>query len=107
MTVDEQSVAKGLYNLQNIRENSEQQVEILQSVMHPKTESKSKKLALETLVKEQEIFELIEPSTDINDVVLDVKVKKLLDAILKQVDRRVLARLSSWGIKSRDRKSTR
>lgn len=26
MTVDEQSVAKGLYNLQNIRENSEQQV---------------------------------------------------------------------------------
>jgi len=43
--------------------------EILQSVMHPKTESKSKKLALETLVKEQEIFELIEPSTDINDVV--------------------------------------
>ncbi len=30
--------------------------EILQSVMHPKTESKSKKLALETLVKEQEIF---------------------------------------------------
>lgn len=75
--------------------------EILQSVMHPKTESKSKKLALETLVKEQEIFELIEPSTDINDVVLDVKVKELLDAILKQVDRRVLARLSSWGIKSR------
>ena len=75
--------------------------EILQSVMHPKTQSKSKKLALETLVKEQEIFELIEPSTDINDVVLDVKVKELLDAILKQVDRRVLARLSSWGIKSR------
>ncbi|WP_299027259.1 ATP-binding protein [uncultured Campylobacter sp.] len=75
--------------------------EILQSVMHPKTESKSKKLALETLVKEQEIFELIEPSTDINDVVLDVKVKELLDAILKQVDRRVLARLSNWGIKSR------
>ena len=75
--------------------------EILQSVMHPKTERKSKKLALETLVKEQEIFELIEPSTDINDVVLDVKVKELLDAILKQVDRRVLARLSSWGIKSR------
>lgn len=75
--------------------------EILQSVMHPKTESKSKKLALGTLVKEQEIFELIEPSTDINDVVLDVKVKELLDAILKQVDRRVLARLSSWGIKSR------
>ena len=75
--------------------------EILQSVMHPKTESKSKKLALETLVKEQEIFELIEPSTDINDVVLDVKVKELLDAILKQVDCHVLARLSSWGIKSR------
>ena len=75
--------------------------EILQSVMHPKNEKKGKKIALDTLVKEQEIFELIESSTDINDVVLDVKVKELLDAILKQLDRRVLARLSSWGIKSR------
>ena len=75
--------------------------EILQNVMHPKNEKKGKKIALDTLVKEQEIFELIESSTDINDVVLDVKVKELLDAILKQLDRRVLARLSSWGIKSR------
>lgn len=75
--------------------------EILQSVMHPKNEKKGKKIALDTLVKEQEIFELIESSTDINDVVLDVKVKELLYAILKQLDRRVLARLSSWGIKSR------
>jgi len=32
MTVDEQSVAKGLYNLQNIRENSEQQVSFERAV---------------------------------------------------------------------------
>ncbi|MGP1486052.1 MAG: ATP-binding protein [Campylobacter sp.] len=74
--------------------------EILQSIMHPKNEKKGK-IAIETLVKEQEIFELIEPTTSIEDVVLNEKTKELLDAILKQVDKKVLARLSSWGIKSR------
>ncbi|WP_170018773.1 ATP-binding protein [Campylobacter sp. RM16190] len=75
--------------------------DILQRIMHPKNEKKSKKLELASIVKEQEIFELIEPATSIDDVVLNDKTKELLDAILKQVDKKVLARLSSWGIKSR------
>ncbi|QCD53360.1 ATP-binding protein [Campylobacter sp. RM16192] len=75
--------------------------DVLQRIMHPKNEKKSKKLELASIVKEQEIFELIEPATSIDDVVLNDKTKELLDAILKQVDKKVLARLSSWGIKSR------
>ncbi|QKG28484.1 ATP-binding protein [Campylobacter sp. RM16187] len=75
--------------------------DVLQRIMHPKNEKKSKKLELASIVKEQEIFELIEPATSIDDVVLSDKTKELMDAILKQVDKKVLARLSSWGIKSR------
>ncbi|WP_169976371.1 MULTISPECIES: ATP-binding protein [unclassified Campylobacter] len=75
--------------------------DILQRIMHPKNEKKSKKLELASIVKEQEIFELIEPATSIDDVVLNDKTKELMDAILKQVDKKVLTRLSSWGIKSR------
>lgn len=75
--------------------------DILQSIMHPKNEKKSKKLELASIVKEQEIFELIEPMTSIEDVVLNDKTKELMDAILKQVDKKVLNRLSSWGIKNR------
>ncbi|WP_169942994.1 ATP-binding protein [Campylobacter sp. RM15925] len=75
--------------------------DILQRIMHPKNEKKSKKLELASIVKEQDIFELIEPSSSIEDVVLNDKTKELMDAILKQVDKKVLTRLSSWGIKSR------
>ncbi|QKF92987.1 ATP-binding protein [Campylobacter sp. CCUG 57310] len=75
--------------------------DILQRIMHPKNEKKSKKLELASIVKEQDIFELIEPTSSIEDVVLKDKTKELMDAILKQVDKKVLTRLSSWGIKSR------
>ncbi|WP_172197371.1 ATP-binding protein [Campylobacter sp. RM16188] len=75
--------------------------DILQRIMHPKNEKKSKKLELASIVKEQDIFELIEPSSSIEDVVLNDKTKELMDAILKQVDKKVLTRLSSWRIKSR------
>ena len=69
--------------------------------MHPKNDKNSKKIKIESLVKEQEIFELIEPVTSLEDVVLNEKTKQLLSTILKQVDKKVLARLSSWGIKTR------
>ncbi|ANE36497.1 ATPase, AAA family [Campylobacter iguaniorum] len=73
--------------------------DILQLIMHPQNSKKSKKLKLETLVKESEIFELIEPSSDLNDVVLNAGTKELLDNILKQGDKKVLNRLNSWGFK--------
>ncbi|CAD7288729.1 ATP-dependent zinc metalloprotease FtsH [Campylobacter majalis] len=75
--------------------------EILQSIMHPNNSKNDKKIKLENVVKEQEIFELIEPTTSIDDVVLNEKTKELLNTILRQVDKKVLSRLNSWGIKNR------
>ncbi|PSM52128.1 ATP-binding protein (AAA domain) [Campylobacter blaseri] len=75
--------------------------DVLQDIIHPKAAKVSKKELIETIVKDSEIFELIEPKTDINDVVLNDKIKEILEAILKQLDKKVIAKLSSWGIKTR------
>lgn len=74
--------------------------DILQLIMHPQNSKKRRKLKLETMVSKSDIFELIEPSSDLNDVVLNDQTKELLDNILKQTDKKVINRLNSWGIKS-------
>lgn len=90
-----------LNSLANISRNFYINDEILQSIMYPKNKKFDKKISIENAIKEQEIFELTQPTTDINDVVLNESTKELLNTILKQVDKKVLARLSSWGVKSR------
>ncbi|AQW83633.1 ATP-binding protein [Campylobacter pinnipediorum] len=75
--------------------------DVLQSIMHPKNSKKEKKIKVDSIIKDYQIFELIEPTTNINDVVLNEKTKELLDTILKQVDKKVLNRLNTWGIKNR------
>ncbi|NLK65865.1 MAG: ATP-binding protein [Campylobacteraceae bacterium] len=76
--------------------------DVLYEIIHPqKVTKKSKKMALESIVRESEIFELIEPKTDITDVVLNPKIKEILEAILKQLDKDVIAKLNSWGIKKK------
>ncbi|EJM5775764.1 ATP-binding protein [Campylobacter jejuni] len=73
--------------------------EILQRIINfePK---QSKKIKIESVLKDQDIFELIEPSTDINDIIMPENTKELLENILKQQDKKVLEKLHSWGIKS-------
>ncbi|EAK3152862.1 ATP-binding protein [Campylobacter jejuni] len=73
--------------------------EILQRIINfePK---QSKKIKIESVLKDQDIFELIEPSTDINDIIMPENTKELLENILKQQDKKVLERLHFWGIKS-------
>ncbi|HAN0544718.1 TPA: ATP-binding protein [Campylobacter coli] len=73
--------------------------EILQRIINfePK---QNKKIKIENVLKEQDIFELIEPSIDINDIIMPQNTKELLENILKQQDKKVLERLNSWGIKS-------
>ncbi|EAJ6029746.1 ATP-binding protein [Campylobacter coli] len=73
--------------------------EILQRIINfePK---QSKKIKIENVLKDQDIFELIEPSADINDIIMPENTKELLENILKQQDKKVLERLHSWGIKS-------
>ncbi|MDD3323519.1 MAG: ATP-binding protein [Sulfurospirillaceae bacterium] len=75
--------------------------EVLQKIMHPDKEKKSKKIKLDMLIGEQELFELIDPKTTLDDVVLHPKTREVLDNLLKQIDRNVAKLLREWGIKER------
>ncbi len=73
--------------------------EILQRIVNFESKQ-SKKVRLENVLKEQDIFELIEPNTDINDLIVPEQTRELLQNILKQQDKKVLERLNLWGIKT-------
>ncbi|KAA6228142.1 MULTISPECIES: ATP-binding protein [unclassified Campylobacter] len=73
--------------------------DILQRIINVRGKQ-SAKIKLENAIKEQDIFELIEPSTDIKDVIMPENTQILLANILKQQDKKVLERLNSWGIKT-------
>ena len=75
--------------------------ELLQKIMHPNKEKKAKKIKLDMLISEQEIFELVDPKTTLDDVVLTPKTRELLDNLLKQVDKNVMKLLREWGVKER------
>ncbi len=77
--------------------------EILHDIIHPQKKKKSTKLKLGQLVKEQDLFELIDPKTTLEDVVLHPHTRDILDSLLKQMDKRVAQRLKAWGIKSKAR----
>ncbi len=74
--------------------------DVLQKIMHPNKTKTVKKITIDTLIKEQDIFELVTPKTTLSDVVLHPKTKELLDSVLKQVDKKVAKRLKEWGIKT-------
>ncbi len=75
--------------------------EILQEIMHPQKKKKVHKLKLDTLIKEQDIFELIEPITTLDDVVLNPQTSATLQNLMRQVDKKVMARLVKWGIQTK------
>jgi SpoVK/Ycf46/Vps4 family AAA+-type ATPase len=75
--------------------------ELLQKIMHPNKDKKAKKIKLDMLIAEQEIFELVDPKTTLNDVVLTPKTRELLDNLLKQIDKNVMKLLREWGVKER------
>lgn len=75
--------------------------EILQKIIHPNRKKKKTKITLQAIVKEQEIFEIIEPKFSIDDVILAQKTKETIEALLKQVDIKVISRLKEWGIKDK------
>lgn len=77
--------------------------EVLQSIIHPQKNKKVRRLKLNMLMDEQDIFELIEPETSLDDVVLNKKTQDTLENLMRQVDKEVIGRLIKWGIK--DKKS--
>lgn len=79
------------------------QEEVLQQIIHPQKKKKTTKLKLNMLVKEQELFELIDPKTTLEDVILNPATREVLGNLMRQMDRRVAQRLKSWGIKEKSR----
>lgn len=77
--------------------------EVLQSIIHPNKNKKVRRLKLNALIEEQDIFELIEPETSLDDVVLNEKTAQTLQNLMRQMDKEVSNRLIAWGIK--DKKS--
>ncbi|PHS58545.1 MAG: AAA family ATPase [Sulfurimonas sp.] len=77
--------------------------DVLQSIIHPNKNKKVRRLKLNALINEQDIFELIEPVTSLTDVVLSDDTQETLNNLLRQVDKKVVNRLIEWGIK--DKKS--
>ena len=77
--------------------------EVLQSIIHPQKTKKVTRLKLNALIAEQDIFELVESETSLDDVVLNEKTRETLHTLMQQVDKDVVARLVKWGIK--DKKS--
>ncbi len=77
--------------------------EVLQSIIHPQKNKKVRRIKLNVLIEEQDIFELIEPRTSLEDVVLHEKTQETLENLMRQVDKEVVLRLVEWGIK--DKKS--
>ena len=77
--------------------------DVLQSIIHPQKNKKVTRLKLNALVAEQDIFELVDSETSLEDVVLHEKTQETLENLMKQVDKEVIARLVKWGVK--DKKS--
>ncbi len=75
--------------------------DVLQEIIHPQKKKKVRKLKLDMLIKDQDIFELIEPHTSMEDVVLHPKTEETLNSLMRQVDKEVVARLQDWGIKEK------
>ena len=75
--------------------------DVLQSIIHPQKRKKVTRLKLGALVEEQDIFELVESETSLDDVVLNEQTRKTLENLMRQVDKEVINRLVSWGIKEK------
>ncbi|MDH5464942.1 MAG: ATP-binding protein, partial [Thiovulaceae bacterium] len=75
--------------------------DILQGIIHPQKKKRVQRLKLDMVIKEQEIFELVDPKTTLDDVVLNPKTQKTLHSILQQLDKRVSTNLIEWGIKEK------
>jgi SpoVK/Ycf46/Vps4 family AAA+-type ATPase len=75
--------------------------DVLQKIMHPQKKKKVHKLKLDMLIREQDLFELIDPVTSLDDVVLNPKTHETLRNLMHQMDKEVVARLIDWGIKDK------
>ncbi|MDK9693328.1 MAG: ATP-binding protein [Sulfurimonas sp.] len=77
--------------------------DVLQNIIHPQKNKKVRRIKLNSLIEEQDIFELVDPETSLSDVVLAKETEDTLQNLMRQLDKEVVHRLVEWGIK--DKKS--
>ena len=75
--------------------------EILQKIFHPKDKQRKTKISLQSVIQEQEVFELLEPKENLNSIVLPDTTRKTLETLLQQATPRVSELLKLWGIKDK------
>lgn len=81
--------------------------EILQKILHPKASKQKQRISLQALIKEQDFFEILEPKTPLEKIILAPTTQKTLQTLLKQINPKVAHLLKKWGIKDKksDKKS--
>lgn len=77
--------------------------EILQRITHPNKKKKRLKISLDSMIKEQEVFELLEPKYSMDEIILHNNTREVLDNLLAQVDHKVIKLLQLWGIKDKEK----
>lgn len=78
--------------------------EVLYKISHPtKKKNTNRKVKLDTLIKDQDMFELVSTTKSLDEVVLNEKTREILNSLLKQVDKDVFNRLKEWGLKDKKR----
>lgn len=75
--------------------------DVLHSIIHPQKHKKVKRVKLNSLISEQNIFELVQSETKLEDVVLSGDTEETLKSLLKQLDKNVVQKLIDWGIKDK------
>ncbi|WP_121628183.1 ATP-binding protein [Poseidonibacter antarcticus] len=76
--------------------------EVLYKISHPtQKKTRGSKIKIDSIIKEQDIFELTSTTKTLDDVVLNDKTRETLNSLLKQVDKDVINRLKLWGIKDK------
>lgn len=77
---------------------------ILRQIINQSTKCKTrKKISVQNLLEDHEIFEFVKPKHTLDEVILNKDTRKLLDSVLQQMDTKVLANLKEWGIKDKNK----
>ena len=75
--------------------------EVMQRIIHPNKKKKVTKLKLEQLVKDQDLFEYLQPDRSLDDIVLHPQTRSVLDTLVRQMDKNVDKKLREWGIRDK------
>ncbi len=73
---------------------------VLSKIIHSK---KSAKLPIDSVLKNQDIFELVDKKMDLKNIILPNQTQERLNLLIQQLDLRVINLLKQWGIKDNNR----